>query len=289
MKPPPFTYHSPQDLDAALELLAKLENAKVLAGGQSLVPMLNMRFAFPDHVIDLNKVPGLSGIEEADGKVRIGALTRHREIERSDVLKRRCPLFIEAIGHVAHVQVRNWGTIGGSLCHLDPAAELPAVARAVDATIHVQSKRGAREIDMADFPAFYMTPAIEMDEIVTAVTFTPWQEGHGWGFAEFARRPGDFAVVSAAALVEADGDGVIQRASLVLGGVAAGPVRCDEAEAILTGSTGASKLAAAMASCKGIDATEDAQASASYRRHLAQSLATRAMQSALIRAGAAEE
>lgn len=288
MKPPPFTYHSPKNLDDALGLLATLENAKVLAGGQSLVPMLNMRFAFPDHVVDLNKIPGLGGIDEKDGTIRIGALTRHREIERSDVLALRCPLFIEAIGHVAHVQVRNWGTIGGSLCHLDPAAELPVVARAVDATIHVQSTRGARTIKMADFPAFYMTPAIEPDEIVTAVTFTPWKARHGWGFAEFARRPGDFAVVSAAALVEMDA-GVIARASLVLGGVAAGPVRCEEAEAILAGSAGTEKLAAAMGTCKGIDATEDAQASAAYRRHLAHTLATRAMQAALSRAGAVVE
>ena len=194
MKPPPFRYHDPDDLAEALDLVATLDNAKLLAGGQSLMPMLNLRLAFPDDVVDLNRIESLSHVSETAAGISIGAMTRQRELERSDLLVRACPVMHEALAQVGHRQTRNRGTIGGSLCHLDPSAELPVVAAALDATIRVSRRGGSRSLPMSEFPAFYMTPAIEPDEIVTVIDFEPWPEGHGYAFVEFARRPGDFAV-----------------------------------------------------------------------------------------------
>src|SRR5277367_4464820 len=171
MKPPNFSYHDPRTTADAVGLLSSLENAKLLAGGQSLMPMLNMRFVLPDHVIDLNRVDGLSSIRENDGALEIGAMTRQRDIEFSDLVRRRCPLMHEAIAQVGHRQTRNRGTLGGSLCHLDPAAELVAVAAALDARLTVTGKNGARSIDFSAFPVAYMTPALEPDELLTGAAF----------------------------------------------------------------------------------------------------------------------
>ena len=286
MKPPPFHYHDPQNLDQALDLLAGRDNAKLLAGGQSLMPMLNMRFAQPDDIIDLNRIEELSFVRQTKGGlIEIGAMTRQRELEDTAVIRDRCPLMREALRHIGHRATRNRGTIGGSLCHLDPAAELPVVALALDATVHVQSRRGVRTLPMAEFPAFYMTPAIEPDEIVTKISFEPWPDGHGAAFVEFARRHGDFAVVAVAVLIEL-GDGAIRRASVVLGGVGPGPLRCAAVEAAVTGSRGNSAFQEAAATCRKIDAMEDVHASSAYRRHLAEVLTLRALESAWVRAGA---
>src|SRR6266699_741947 len=219
MKPPPFSYHDPRTIGDVVGLLARLENAKLLAGGQSLMPMLNMRFVLPDHVIDLNRVEGLSFIRETDGALEIGGMTRQRDLEFSDVVRRRCPLMAEAIRLVGHRQTRNRGTLGGSLCHLDPSAELVSVAAALDATVTVNGPNGAREIAFGAFPVAFMTPAIEQNELVTAVRFALWPPGHGHGFVEFARRHGDFAIVSAAVLLTEDSAGRITRASLTIGGI----------------------------------------------------------------------
>jgi carbon-monoxide dehydrogenase medium subunit len=286
MKPHPFHYHDPKSLDEALDLLATRDEAKLLAGGQSLMPMLNMRFVLPDNVVDLNRIPELSYIREADGGIEIGAMTRQRDLEFSDLIRRRCPLMSEALTQIGHRATRNRGTIGGSLCHLDPAAELPSVAMALDATVHVQSRRGARRLPMAEFPAFYMTPAIDADEIVTALSFAPWPDGHGYAFVEFARRQGDFAVVASAVLLDLSGEGAIRRASVTLSGVGQGPLRCGAAEAILTGNGGSESLFQEAAdTCRGIDALEDVYASSAYRRHLAVTLTRRALQAAFDRAG----
>ena len=285
MKPPPFDYHDPRSLDDALGLLAEKENAKLLAGGQSMMPMLNMRFVQPDNIIDLNRIPELSSITKTGGRVRIGAMTRQCMLERSQVIRDRCPIMIEALRHVGHIQTRNRGTIGGSLCHLDPSAELPTVAQALDATIHVQSKRGARTLAMADFPAFFMTPAIEPDEMVTAVEFEPWADGHGFAFLEFARRHGDFAIVGVAVLVKLAADGSIGRASVTLGGVGQAPLRCTAAEALVTGSDGGDAiLREAAETCRDIDTMEDVHVSAAYRRQLAATLTRRALRMACDRA-----
>ena len=155
MKPPPFQYHDPKTVAEAVSLLGRLDNAKLLAGGQSLMPMLNMRFVLPDHVIDLNRVEGLSYIKETGGALEIGAMTRQRDLEFSDLVKAKCPLLHQAIMHIGHRQTRNRGTIGGSLCHLDPAAELVSVAAAHDATVVVAGPNGTREIAFEDFPAGY--------------------------------------------------------------------------------------------------------------------------------------
>jgi carbon-monoxide dehydrogenase medium subunit len=204
MKPPPFSYHDPRTVADAVGLLGKLENAKLLAGGQSLMPMLNMRYVLPDHVIDLNRIEGLSYIRETGGAIEIGAMTRQRELEFSDLIHARLPLMQEAIFQIGHRQTRNRGTIGGSLAHLDPAAELVTLGAGFDATVVVTGPNGPREIAFADFPVAYMTPAIEPNEILTAVRFTPWPAGHGFAFVEFSRRHGDFAITSAAVLLTAD-------------------------------------------------------------------------------------
>jgi carbon-monoxide dehydrogenase medium subunit len=278
MKPPNFSYHDPRTTAEAVGLLSSLENAKLLAGGQSLMPMLNMRFVLPDHVIDLNRVEGLSYINECGDTLEIGAMTRQRDIEFSDAVKRKCPLMHEAITHVGHRQTRNRGTIGGSLCHLDPSAELVSVAAALDAKVSVAGKKGPRSIDFADFPVAYMTPAIELDEMLTAISLPCWPAGHGYAFVEFARRRGDFAIVSAAALVEEDSGGKITRASITLGGIGPAPVRCREVERALIGEKIEEKrLAEICETLRSLDAVDDIHAPASYRQQLATVLPRRAL------------
>ncbi len=281
MKPPPFSYHDPRTLGDAVALLARLENAKLLAGGQSLMPMLNMRFVQPDHVIDLNRVDGLSFIREAAGALEIGGMTRQRDLEFSDLVAAHCPLMGEAIALVGHRQTRNRGTLGGSLCHLDPSAELVSVAATLDATVTVAGPRGQREIAFADFPVTFMTPAIEPDELLTAVRFPDWPKGHGFAFVEFARRHGDFAIVSAAALITEDSGGRIVRAALTIGGMGVVPIRATEVEQALIGQAPDDKLLReACEACRKLDAIEDVHAPASYRQHLAAVLSRRALERA---------
>jgi carbon-monoxide dehydrogenase medium subunit len=278
MKPPNFSYHDPRTTADAVSLLSSLENAKLLAGGQSLMPMLNMRFVLPDHIIDLNRVEGLNSIDVRGDTLEIGAMTRQRDIEFSDVVKKKCPLLHEAITHVGHRQTRNRGTIGGSLCHLDPSAELVSVAAALDAEISVMGKNGARSIDFKDFPVAYMTPAIELDEILTAVSLPCWPARHGYAFVEFARRHGDFAIVSAAALIEEDASGKITRASVTLGGIGPAPVRAHDVERALIGEKAEEKrLAEICETLRTLDAVDDIHAPASYRQQLATVLPRRAL------------
>lgn len=281
MKPPPFSYHDPRTVADTVALLGRLETAKLLAGGQSLMPMLNMRYVQPDHVIDLNGVEGLSGLREAGNALEIGAMTRQRDIEYSEVVRTRCPLMHEAILQVGHRQTRNRGTLGGSLCQLDPAAELVAVAAALDATVGITGPKGRRELPFAEFPAGYMTPAIEPSELLTSVRFPLWAKGHGHAFIEFSRRHGDFAVVSAAALLEADRSGKITRASVVVGGAGPVPFRAREVERALVGSRASEELIRdACEGLRAIDAVEDVHAPSAYRQQLAVVLARRALKTA---------
>ncbi|HEX9465551.1 MAG TPA: xanthine dehydrogenase family protein subunit M [Alphaproteobacteria bacterium] len=285
MKPPPFSYHNPKTIPEALALLGRLDNAKLLAGGQSLMPMLNMRFVLPDHVIDLNQVDGLSYIREAGEEIEIGGMTRQRDIEFSDLIRKKCPLMHEAILQVGHRQTRNRGTLGGSLCHLDPSAELVTVAAALDATVLVDGRNGRREVAFADFPRSYMASAVEPDEILSAVRFPVWPDSHGYAFVEFARRHGDFAIVSAAALLEEDGAGKILRTSVTIGGVAAAPVRLPAVETGLKGAKASPELfREACEAYRKIDALEDVHAPKSYRQHLAAVLSRRALEAAHARA-----
>jgi aerobic carbon-monoxide dehydrogenase medium subunit len=284
MKPPPFSYHDPRNVNDAVALLGRLENAKVLAGGQSLMPMLNFRFVQPDHIIDLNLVEGLSYIREANGALEIGAMTRQRDLEFSDVVRTRWPIMHEALLQVGHRQTRNRGTIGGSLCHLDPAAELVSLAAGHDATVTVAGPGGQREIAFADFPVAYMTPAIEQNEILTGVRFPQWASNHGYAFIEFSRRHGDFAITSAAAMLEGDASGKITRASVTIGGMGTAPVRARELEAAITGQIPAGDLfRTACESCRKFEAIDDVHAPASYRQHLATVLSRRALEKAYAR------
>jgi aerobic carbon-monoxide dehydrogenase medium subunit len=278
MKPPPFSYHDPRTAADVVGLLGSLDNAKLLAGGQSLMPMLNMRFVLPDHVIDLNRVDGLSYIRERDGALEIGAMTRQRDIEFSDLVRERCPLMHEAITQVGHRQTRNRGTLGGSLCHLDPSAELVSVAAAVDAKVAVIGKNGARSIEFSAFPAGYMMSSIELDELVIGATFPCWAPGHGYAFVEFARRHGDFAIVSAAVLIEEDRNSKVTRASVTLGGMGPAPVRAHDVERALIGETiEENRLREICEVLRQVDAIEDIHAPASYRQQLATVLPRRAL------------
>jgi aerobic carbon-monoxide dehydrogenase medium subunit len=278
MKPPSFSYHDPRTTADVIALLGRLENAKLLAGGQSLMPMLNMRYLLPDHLIDLNRVEALRYIRETDGAIEIGAMTAQRDIEFSDVVRKRCPLMHEAIAQVGHRQTRNRGTLGGSLCHLDPAAELVAVAAALDAKVSISGKNGARNIDFAALPVAYMTPALEPDELLTGVTFPCWPAGHGFAFVEFSRRHGDFAIVSAAALIEEDKDGKLTRASLTVGGMGPAPARAHDVERALIGEKPGEKLLREICeSLRALEAVDDIHAPASYRQQLATVLSRRAL------------
>jgi carbon-monoxide dehydrogenase medium subunit len=285
MKPSVFTYHDPCTVDDAVGLVGKLENARPLAGGQSLMAMINMRFSQPDHIIDLNKIPELAGIVQADGQIRIGAMTRQRDLEFSPLIAARLPLMTQALLHVGHRQTRNRGTLGGSLCHLDPAAELVAVSAACDAVVEVASARGRRDIAFDDFPAGFMTPAIEADELVVGVRYPMWSAKHGSAFVEFSRRHGDFAIVSAAALITVDDSGVITRAALALGGVGVAPLRMRAVEGLLVGhASSEALLREAAEECRHIEAMDDALVTGAYRRSLAVVMARRALTAALARA-----
>lgn len=281
MKPPPFSYHDPETLADVVSLLSRLENPKLLAGGQSLMPMLNMRYVLPDHLVDLNRVEALSYLRTAEDALEIGAMTRQRDIEFSDVVRERVPLMHEAILQVGHRQTRNRGTLGGSLCQLDPAAELVAVAVALDASVSIEGPRGRRVLPFVEFPVGYMTTALEPDELLTGARFPLWPKGHGYAFVEFSRRHGDFAVVSAAALLHLDKSGRIASVSLTIGGAGPVPVRATEAERALLGNTPSDPLfREACEACRRIDAVGDVHAPASYRQQLAVVLSRRALEKA---------
>ena len=286
MKPAPFDYHAPRQLKEAAELLASLPNAKILAGGQSLVPMMNFRYVIVDHLVDLGGVDDLYGIAVGDGTLRIGAMTRQRDLETSPEVARHCPLLAEALRHVGHRQTRNRGTIGGSLAHADPAAELPAVCAAYDAVVHLASIRGIRAVPFAEFSLGYMTTALAPDEMIAAIELPIWRLGHGHGFHEFARRQGDFALAGAAALLDVGADNMVRRAALALFGVAEQPVRVDAAEATLTGRVvDSTVIQTAAAAAWLIEPISDIHAGGEYRRHLAQVLSARALADAARRAG----
>ena len=285
MKAPPIEYIAPASLADALRALADNDNARVLAGGQSLVAMLNMRFAFPDCLVDLNRLPELDYIREEAGVIRIGAMTRQRTVEFSPLVEARLPILREAILCVGHRQTRNRGTVGGSLCQLDPSAEIPTIATAMDAVVHVASHRGRRDIAMADFPAGYMSPSLASDELVEAVSLTPWGAGHGGCFVEHARRHGDFAVASVAVLLQFDSARIVSRVSVTLGGVGAAPLRVPVAESLLMGTRAEARdLEAASARCAEVEASGDTYAPAWYRQRLARVLALRALHTAVERA-----
>jgi carbon-monoxide dehydrogenase medium subunit len=287
MKPPPFAYAAPATLEEALGLLTEHAEAepRVLAGGQSLIPLMNFRLAKPGYLVDLRNVAGLSGIRRDGDVLVIGAMTRMAEVERSPEVAVAAPLVTEAVGLVAHVPVRNSGTVGGSLAHADPAAELPAVALALDAELVAAGPGGTRVIPAAEFFTGPYSTALAPDEILTEIRLPVWPGGHA--FTEFSRVYANFAVVAVAALVELDGDSDrIRRAALALAGVAPTPVRATAAERALAGATADAGTirAAADAAAAGLSPAGDLHASPQTRRGLARTYLRRGIELAVARA-----
>ncbi len=284
MKPAPFAYHDPTTIGDAVALLAKYENARALAGGQSLVPMMNFRYATPDHLVDLNGVEALRGLAVGE-RLSIGAMTRQRDVEFSSEIADACPILVEALRHVGHRQTRNRGTIGGSLCHLDPAAETPAMMMLHDAVLTAQSSNGSRDLPMNEFALGFMTSALEPGELLTHISFESWAKTHGWGFEEYARRHGDFAIASAGVLLTLDDRGAISRFAMVIGGLAPAPTRLSDLEAQAVGATPNEDFIKAVGhAASSVEAMDDAHVSGAYRQHLASVLSARALRRALDRA-----
>ncbi|HUA51033.1 MAG TPA: xanthine dehydrogenase family protein subunit M [Candidatus Sulfotelmatobacter sp.] len=286
MKPAAFDYIRPDDLDAALAALAELGgDAKLLAGGQSLMPLLNFRMLRPRCLIDINRLSALDHVTEDAGGLRIGALTRHHVLETSAAVAARFPVLAEAMRHVAHLAIRNRGTIGGSLCHADPAAELPMMALLLDAEIELRTHDGARRIAAQDFFVGPLATALGETEMATEIRLPALPPRAGWGFEEFALRAGDFAFAAAAALVTV-ADGRIADARLALMGVDDTPVRLRDTERALAGQSFSSALAADVGAQAraAVHPNSDLRASADYRRHLVAALTERALTRAWQRA-----
>jgi carbon-monoxide dehydrogenase medium subunit len=282
MKLPPFEYRCPKTVQETVELLVEHgDEAKVLAGGQSLLPMLAMRLARPAVLIDINRVAGLSDIR-VNGEVAIGALTRHRTAERSEALASAAPLLAAALRWVGHDAIRTRGTVGGSVAHADPAAEAPTVLRALDGHVVATSVRGQRTIDAESFLQGFLTTSLEPDELVTEVRLPIQPQRTGWSFDEFSRRSGDFALVGAATVVSLGADGMIAAARVALSGVAGVPYRAVSAEASLIGAAPSDAIfaeAAALAAAD-VDPPSDLHGTAAYRKHLAGVLVRRGLKNA---------
>jgi CO/xanthine dehydrogenase FAD-binding subunit len=288
MKPPSFDYEAPATLDEAVALLAANEfEAKLLAGGQSLMPLLNMRLTRPGLLIDLARIPGLDAIKDDGAGLTIGGMTRQRTVELSPMATSKHPLLHAALLHVAHPQNRNQGTIGGSISHADPAAELPALAVALDAEMEARGPDGERKIPAADFFLTYLTTSLAGNEILTTVRFPYLPPKTGWSFLEVARRHGDFALTGAIATVSLDGRGSIGQARIVLFAVDSRPRRIGAAEALLTGEAPSASLferAGEAASAAIEEPLSDVHASAEFRLSLASTLVRRALAEATERA-----
>jgi len=289
MKPAAFEYHRPDTLDEALAILAERgDEAKALAGGQSLVPAMNFRLARPAVLVDLNRIPSLAYIAEApDRGLHIGAMTRQRSTERSPLVAGRAPLLFEAMPWIAHPQIRNRGTVGGSLAHADPAAELPAVMVALDARLVLRGANGLRTIPAREFYTGLLSTALAPDELLTEIQVPPRPAGAGEAFMEVARRHGDFALVGVAVQLVLDQAGTCASVRIALLSVGEGPVSATGAMGELAGARidpGRIEAAARTAAETDIDAPGDIHASAAYRRHLARVLVRRALATAAQRA-----
>ena len=285
MKPAPFEYHAPSTVEEALALLTRYDgDAKLLAGGQSLVPLLNFRLSRPAALVDLNRIPALAGIREADGHLAFGAMTRQRAIEFSPVVARRLPLLTEATRWVGHLPIRSRGTIGGSLAHADPSAEYPAVLTALEGEVTVRGPRGERVVRAADLFETYLTTTLAADEILVEVRLPVMPEGAGYAFEEFSRRHGDFAIIGIAAMVVRQGERCTM-ARLATAGAGPVPVRLRAAEEVLErDGLGAAAIAAAgRRAAESVQPDSDLHASADYRRHLTGVLTERALTRAVAR------
>jgi CO/xanthine dehydrogenase FAD-binding subunit len=287
MKPPRFQYCAPHILDEALALLSHYgEDAKVLAGGQSLIPLLNMRLAGPAYLVDINHLTELHYIEPEDGYLAIGATVRQRHVEQSPLVQQKLPLLIEAVQHIGHMQIRNRGTIAGSIAHADPAAELPALLTCLNGEVVVQSMQGERVMKAEEFFTGYLSTALAPGEMVTEIRF-PWIASQaGWAFMEFARRSGDYALVGAAAVVTPTLDDRCLNAQIAFHGVAGSPIRMREIENMLVGTIldeqTVQEAADKARECV-TDDMEDVHATVDYRRALVSELTKRVLKAAWVR------
>lgn len=286
MKPPVFDYVAPATLDEAIAALADAENGAVLAGGQSLLPTLNFRIAQPDRLVDLRRIAELRGIAVEDGWVAIRAMARQREVELSDAVQAAQPLVRETLQNVAHVPIRNRGTVVGSIAHADAAAELPALLLLTEGAVVVAGPRGRRTIAAADFFRFHMTTSREPDEIATEVRLPALAPDTGWSFREFTRRHGDYAIAGVGVLLTLDGGGTCRKAALAACGVAPRPVRLERAEQAVLGRRPDAAVAAeaGRAAADHVAAPDDAQATTGYRRQLLAELVERTVAEAAGRA-----
>jgi CO/xanthine dehydrogenase FAD-binding subunit len=286
MKPAAFDYIVADSIDAAVAALAGAgDDAKIIAGGQSLVPMLNFRLLRPSVLVDINRIPGLAFIEDDGNAIRVGALTRHHRLETSPAIGKHLPVLACAMTHVAHLAIRNRGTIGGSLSHADPAAELPMMALLLDAELDVTSASGRRKVAARDFFLGALTVDLAVDDIVTGIALPKLPPATGWGFEEVARRGGDFALAAVAATLTV-ADGVIGEARIAMTGVGETAKRAAQAEGLLIGKViDARSLDAAIDAVRsGVEPPTDLHASSDYRRHLVGVLAGRALAAAWRRA-----
>jgi carbon-monoxide dehydrogenase medium subunit len=280
LKPTAFEYHAPASAAEAVGLLAELgDEAKLLAGGQSLIPMLALRLAVVEHLVDIGRIAELAGIERRNGSVWIGAGTTEAAVERSSEVVAAAPLLARATPLIGHFQIRNRGTVGGSIAHADPAAEYPAVALALDAEMEVLSPRGTRTIPAPEFFTGLWSTGLEPDELLTGVTFPVWTGRCGFAIEEVARRHGDFAVAGAVVGVELDGDDTVQRCAIGLIGLGSAPVRASEAEAAALGATVTDIAPGELgrAALAGLDEIpSDLHGSAAYRRRVGAAMVARA-------------
>jgi carbon-monoxide dehydrogenase medium subunit len=286
MKPPAFDYVRPASLGEALTALrAHGGNAKLLAGGQSLVPMMNMRLVRPGVLIDINRLPGLDQVQVEDGALVIGALARHSSLLESALVAKHCPLMVEAYRHVAHKPIRNRGTLGGNISHADPASEMPAVLVACGATVVVRNAGGERRIGADAFFTGPMQTALASDEMVVEVRVPVAPAGQGWAFEEEANRKGDFAMAAIAALVQVKG-GRCERAALAVAGMGDHAARLAAAEALLIGRAldAAAMAAAAARASESVDPSGSYHADPRYKRDLVATLTERALAQAAVRA-----
>jgi len=282
MKPAPFDYCAPTSLEEVLQLVGDEADARVLAGGQSLVPMMNLRLAQPERLVDLNRVPRLDQLDANAVAVSIGAMVRQDALARSEAVADRWPLLHQAVGYVGYPATRHRGTVGGSAAHADPAAELPAALLALDAQFVAQRRDGSRTIDARDFFLDYYTTALEPGEILTEIRVAALPAGCGTAFLELARRYHDFPICGVAAALGCGADGRIEIARLGLAGVGPGPVRANGAEAVLSGAEPGEAVfeAAAAAVATEIEPLGDLHGSAAYRRRVAAVMTRRALEAA---------
>lgn len=283
MKPCAFEYFAPASVREVMDLLEQYgDQAKILAGGQSLVPVMNFRLARPEVLIDINGLKELEYIREETNELVIGALTRERDVELAALMRQKCPLLPEAISYIGHATIRNRGTVGGSLAHGDPSAEIPTAICALEGTIRTLGPDGERTVEPEEFFLTYLTTSLEPSEILMDVTVPVLPDGTGWSFTELSRRSGDFAIVAVAIVLLMDNSGACNQARIALGGVAPTPVRAREAEDILSGQILSYALVeeAGKLSIEATDPDSDYHASAEYRRGMTKALVQKGLREA---------